>query len=165
MSQCLLWLGLTLLGVLQTQVHGSGSDLIPLPPLDLVPVQAEFREDLVRDLEGQVQGGPGDLRGSFGKDELDSGSPGLRLQLILNLGYLTEAIPHHPFLISRSPCLYSHCPCKVGEHLQFFCTEMKLRLWEDHQSLAQGHPIPAKSGLIPCQGLPPPVPAGSSGQG
>ncbi|XP_073908725.1 neutrophil gelatinase-associated lipocalin [Castor canadensis] len=46
MSQCLLWLGLTLLGVLQTQVHGSGSDLIPLPPLDLVPVQAEFREDL-----------------------------------------------------------------------------------------------------------------------
>ncbi|XP_037009682.2 neutrophil gelatinase-associated lipocalin [Artibeus jamaicensis] len=41
----LLWLGLTLLGVLQTQAHGPTKNLIPAPPLSRVPLQPNFQDD------------------------------------------------------------------------------------------------------------------------
>ncbi|XP_024418126.2 neutrophil gelatinase-associated lipocalin [Desmodus rotundus] len=41
----LLWLGLTLLGALQTQAQGSTKNLIPAPPLSRVPLQPNFQDD------------------------------------------------------------------------------------------------------------------------
>ncbi|XP_006205650.2 neutrophil gelatinase-associated lipocalin [Vicugna pacos] len=41
----LLWLGLTLLGALQTQAQGSTQKLIPAPPLLRVPLQPDFQDD------------------------------------------------------------------------------------------------------------------------
>ncbi|XP_006154098.1 neutrophil gelatinase-associated lipocalin isoform X1 [Tupaia chinensis] len=45
MSLGLLWLGLTLLGALQTQAQDSSSNLIPAPPLLRVPLQPDFQDD------------------------------------------------------------------------------------------------------------------------
>ncbi|KAM6169984.1 neutrophil gelatinase-associated lipocalin [Rhynchocyon petersi] len=45
MSWSLLWLGLTLLGALQTQAQSSNSKLIPAPSLLKVPLQPEFQDD------------------------------------------------------------------------------------------------------------------------
>ena len=58
MALGLLWLGLVLLGVLQTQAQDSTPNLIPAPPLRRVPLQPDFQNVEVRVLEGQVQGGP-----------------------------------------------------------------------------------------------------------
>ncbi|XP_006182010.1 neutrophil gelatinase-associated lipocalin [Camelus ferus] len=41
----LLWLGLTLLGALQTQAQDSTQKLIPAPPLLRVPLQPDFQDD------------------------------------------------------------------------------------------------------------------------
>ncbi|XP_016019362.1 neutrophil gelatinase-associated lipocalin [Rousettus aegyptiacus] len=41
----LLWLGLTLLGALQTQAQASTPNLIPAPPLLKVPLQRDFQDD------------------------------------------------------------------------------------------------------------------------
>ncbi|XP_054583036.1 neutrophil gelatinase-associated lipocalin isoform X1 [Eptesicus fuscus] len=41
----LLWLGLTLLGALQTQAQDSTPNLIPAPPLFRVPLQPNFQDD------------------------------------------------------------------------------------------------------------------------
>ncbi|XP_015422619.1 PREDICTED: neutrophil gelatinase-associated lipocalin [Myotis davidii] len=41
----LLWLGLTLLGALQTQARDSIPNLIPAPPLSRVPLQPNFQDD------------------------------------------------------------------------------------------------------------------------
>ncbi|XP_015449575.1 neutrophil gelatinase-associated lipocalin isoform X3 [Pteropus alecto] len=41
----LLWLGLTLLGALQTQAQPSTPNLIPAPPLLKVPLQQDFQDD------------------------------------------------------------------------------------------------------------------------
>ncbi|XP_045702281.1 neutrophil gelatinase-associated lipocalin [Phyllostomus hastatus] len=41
----LLWLGLTLLGALQTQAQGPTKNLIPAPPLSRVPLQPNFQDD------------------------------------------------------------------------------------------------------------------------
>ena len=58
MALGLLWLSLALLGALQTQAQDSTPTLIPTPPLHRVPLQPDFQNELVRGLEGQVQGGP-----------------------------------------------------------------------------------------------------------
>ncbi|ELW62006.1 Neutrophil gelatinase-associated lipocalin [Tupaia chinensis] len=49
MSLGLLWLGLTLLGALQTQAQDSSSNLIPAPPLLRVPLQPDFQDDQLHD--------------------------------------------------------------------------------------------------------------------
>lgn len=59
MAQGLLWLGLVLLATLQAQVQGSSGSLIPAPALNKIPLQPDFKEEQVRGLEGQRQGGPG----------------------------------------------------------------------------------------------------------
>lgn len=41
----LLWLGLTLLGALQTRAQDSTPNLIPVPPLSRVPLQPNFQDD------------------------------------------------------------------------------------------------------------------------
>lgn len=58
MPLCLLWLGLTLLGALQTQAQDSTPNLIPAPPLSRVPLQPNFQDDQVRNLAGQLWAGP-----------------------------------------------------------------------------------------------------------
>ena len=58
MALGLLWLSLALLGALQTQAQDSTPNLIPAPPLHRVPLQPDFQNELVRGLEGQVQGCP-----------------------------------------------------------------------------------------------------------
>lgn len=45
MPRSLLWLGLTLLGALQTQARDSTPNLIPAPPLSRVPLQPNFQDD------------------------------------------------------------------------------------------------------------------------
>ncbi|XP_016067317.1 PREDICTED: neutrophil gelatinase-associated lipocalin [Miniopterus natalensis] len=45
MAVGLLWLGLTLLGALQTQAQDSAPNLIPAPPLSRVPLQPNFQDD------------------------------------------------------------------------------------------------------------------------
>ncbi|XP_077624427.1 neutrophil gelatinase-associated lipocalin-like [Crocuta crocuta] len=45
MAQCLLWLGLALLGALHTQAQDSTSTLVPAPPLRNVPRQPHFQDD------------------------------------------------------------------------------------------------------------------------
>ncbi|XP_014384784.1 PREDICTED: neutrophil gelatinase-associated lipocalin [Myotis brandtii] len=45
MPRGLLWLGLTLLGALQTQARDSTPNLIPAPPLSRVPLQPNFQDD------------------------------------------------------------------------------------------------------------------------
>ncbi|XP_005881477.2 PREDICTED: neutrophil gelatinase-associated lipocalin-like [Myotis brandtii] len=45
MPRGLLWLGLTLLGALQTQARDSTPNLIPAPPLSKVPLQPNFQDD------------------------------------------------------------------------------------------------------------------------
>ncbi|XP_039717569.1 neutrophil gelatinase-associated lipocalin isoform X2 [Pteropus medius] len=45
MTLGLLWLGLTLLGALQTQAQASTPNLIPAPPLLKVPLQQDFQDD------------------------------------------------------------------------------------------------------------------------
>ncbi|KAM9641569.1 neutrophil gelatinase-associated lipocalin [Trichechus inunguis] len=45
MPLSLLWLGLTLLGALQTQARRPTPDLIPAPPLLRVPLQPDFQHD------------------------------------------------------------------------------------------------------------------------
>ncbi|XP_059514135.1 neutrophil gelatinase-associated lipocalin-like [Myotis daubentonii] len=45
MPRGLLWLGLTLLGALQTQAQDSTPNLIPAPPLSRVPLQPNFQDD------------------------------------------------------------------------------------------------------------------------
>lgn len=54
----LLWLGLSLLGALQTQAQASTPNLIPAPPLLKVPLQRDFQDDQVRGQENQLRGGP-----------------------------------------------------------------------------------------------------------
>uniref|UniRef100_A0A8C3X312 Lipocalin 2 n=1 Tax=Catagonus wagneri TaxID=51154 RepID=A0A8C3X312_9CETA len=45
MALSLLWLGLTLLGALQTQAQDSTPKWIPAPPLSQVPLQLNFQDD------------------------------------------------------------------------------------------------------------------------
>lgn len=45
MPEGLLWLGLTLLGALQTQARDATPNLIPAPPLSKVPPQPNFQDD------------------------------------------------------------------------------------------------------------------------
>ncbi|XP_014637443.1 PREDICTED: neutrophil gelatinase-associated lipocalin, partial [Ceratotherium simum simum] len=45
MALGLLWLGLTLLGVLQTQAQDSAQNLIRSPPLLRIPLQPDFQDD------------------------------------------------------------------------------------------------------------------------
>lgn len=45
MALSLLWLGLTLLGALQTQAQGTIPSWIPAPPLSKVPLQPNFQAD------------------------------------------------------------------------------------------------------------------------
>ncbi|XP_062938658.1 neutrophil gelatinase-associated lipocalin isoform X2 [Cynocephalus volans] len=45
MPRGLLWLGLTLLGALQTEAQDSTPNLIPAPPLFRVPLQPDFKDD------------------------------------------------------------------------------------------------------------------------
>nr|XP_060464508.1 neutrophil gelatinase-associated lipocalin-like [Panthera onca] len=46
MALGLLWLSLALLGFLQTQAQDSTQNLIPAPPLDRVPLQPDFQNEL-----------------------------------------------------------------------------------------------------------------------
>ncbi|XP_060464510.1 neutrophil gelatinase-associated lipocalin-like [Panthera onca] len=46
MALGLLWLGLVLLGTLQTQAQDSTPNLIPTPPLHRVPLQPDFQNEL-----------------------------------------------------------------------------------------------------------------------
>ena len=59
MALGLLWLGLALLGALQTQAQDSTPNPTPAPPLLRVPLQSDFQNEKVSDLEGQLQAGPG----------------------------------------------------------------------------------------------------------
>lgn len=64
MALSLLWLGLTLLGALQTQAQGTIPNWIPAPPLSKVPLQPNFQADQVRGPEGPRRGkGPDRRRG------------------------------------------------------------------------------------------------------
>lgn len=45
MPRGLLWLGLSLLGALQTQAQGPTANLLPAPPLSRVPLQPNFQDD------------------------------------------------------------------------------------------------------------------------
>ncbi|GAB5580174.1 neutrophil gelatinase-associated lipocalin-like [Prionailurus iriomotensis] len=47
MALGLLWLGLVLLGALQTQAQDSTPNLIPTPPLHRVPLQPDFQNELM----------------------------------------------------------------------------------------------------------------------
>lgn len=68
MALGLLWLGFTLLGALQTQARDPAPKLIPAPPLDRVPLQPDFKDDQVRDLEGELQREPGEEGKQSGRE-------------------------------------------------------------------------------------------------
>ena len=98
MALGLLWLGLVLLGALQTKAQDSSPNLIPAPPLLWVPVEPVFQKQLVSDLKGQLQGDPREECQQRGGE---TGWAQALAQSALS-GALMEGTPHAP--IHTQPC-------------------------------------------------------------
>lgn len=110
MALSLLWLGLTLLGALQTQAQGTIPSWIPAPPLSKVPLQPNFQADQVSGPEGprRGEGARQEERGK-GLSNKPAGPDSPRLQLNLPWGPLMEPRPQR-----RTPTLSpGHTPSQV----------------------------------------------------
>lgn len=173
MPEGLLWLGLTLLGALQTQARDATPNLIPAPPLSKVPPQPNFQDDQVRGLAERPCGGPG--QSGSGREERQSLKEPVRTGWAQASAQPARGSPDG----SHAPCLHPHpdladLPRSAlsptisvvhakWEQLRSLCMMRKLRLRGTSWPLAQGHPIPARPRASPACW--PPAPAGSASAG